>query len=114
MSSLDMDRQLLRCPVRRHWVSFRLVDEFGEGKPYAGLSYELTDKEQQKYTGVLDKDGYAVVENMYCGPAVVSFYSLAHHLLPLGKKRHFLPGRAVLRGRSCRRLVLGRWGFAQP
>lgn len=77
MSSLDMDRQLLRCPVRRHWVSFRLVDEFGEGKSYAGLSYELTDKEQQKYTGILDKDGYAAVENMYCGPAVVSFHSLA-------------------------------------
>ena len=48
-----------QCPLRTHWVSFRLVDEFGNGAPYAGLPYQLIDKQGQKYTGLLDMDTQA-------------------------------------------------------
>lgn len=60
------------CPARGSWISFRLVDEFGDGKPYAGLSYELTDAEGQKYDGTLDSDGYAKVINNYKGPVTLT------------------------------------------
>lgn len=33
--------EALECPLRNHWVSFRLVDEHGQGLPYAGLAYRL-------------------------------------------------------------------------
>jgi hypothetical protein len=29
------------CPLRGHSTSFQLVDEFGDGKAYAGLIYEV-------------------------------------------------------------------------
>lgn len=57
-----------QCPLRLHWVSFRLVDEFGRGEPYAGLSYEIFDTSGKTYTGVLDSKGYGRIENIYCGP----------------------------------------------
>lgn len=60
-----------QCPLRKQWVSLRLVDEFGDGKPYAGLAYRLIDKQGEQYNGILDSDGYALVRNMYCGPALV-------------------------------------------
>jgi hypothetical protein len=63
----------LQCPLRENWLSFRLVDESGEGTPYAGLGYELTDTQAQKYFGRLDADGYARIENIYSGPALLSF-----------------------------------------
>jgi hypothetical protein len=49
-----------------------LVDEFGDGKPYGGLRYELTDAEGQKYDGNLDSDGYAKVTNNYQGPVTLT------------------------------------------
>ena len=60
------------CPLRRDWVSFRLVDEHGNGQPYAGLAYQLHDSQGQIYAGVLDGDGYARVEQPYCGPVVLA------------------------------------------
>ncbi|VXB03929.1 Lipase (Class 3) [Pseudomonas sp. 8AS] len=60
-----------QCPLRKQWVSLRLVDEFGDGRPYAGLTFQLVDTQGEQYDGVLDSDGYALVENMYCGPALV-------------------------------------------
>ncbi|MNF62192.1 Lipase (class 3) [compost metagenome] len=60
------------CPLRRDWVSFRLVDEHGDGQPYAGLAYQLHDSQGQIYAGVLDGDGYARVEQPYCGPVVLA------------------------------------------
>ena len=42
------------CPRRGHSTSFQLVDEFGDGKPYAGLTYEIIDHEDTVYTGKLD------------------------------------------------------------
>jgi predicted lipase len=61
----------LNCPLSGHWVSFRLVDEHGEGKSYAGLPYQLHDSQGQTLKGTLDSDGYARVENFYCGPVVL-------------------------------------------
>lgn len=62
-----------QCPLRTQWVSFRLVDEFGNGAPYAGLPYQLVDKQGEKYTGLLDGDGYVLIENIYCGAALLTF-----------------------------------------
>ncbi|WP_433899809.1 lipase family protein [Pseudomonas sp. PSE1(2024)] len=60
------------CPARGSWISFRFVDEFGDGKPYAGLAYELTDSEGEKTEGNLDSDGYAKVSDNYKGPVTLS------------------------------------------
>lgn len=64
--------ETLDCPLRGQWVSFRLVDEHGQGTPYAGLPYQLHDNQGQKYEGFLDDDGYAKIESFYCGPTVLS------------------------------------------
>lgn len=47
------------------------MDEHGQGKPYAGLPYQLHDSQGQAYTGVLDSDGYARVHSFHCGPVVL-------------------------------------------
>jgi hypothetical protein len=80
--------ETLACPLRGHWISFRLVDEHSDGKPYAGLAYTLHDSQGQQYEGVLDSDGLARIEGIYCGPAVLSL--LADY--PGGDKwyEHFL------------------------
>jgi hypothetical protein len=60
------------CPLRGDWISFQIVDETGNGKPYAGLAYLLQDSAHQKYPGVLDGDGSAKVFNHYQGPVVLT------------------------------------------
>src|SRR5690606_2225730 len=62
-----------QCPLRTQWICFRLVDEFGDGQPYAGLSYEVTDNQGEKFLGKLDSDGYARIVSTHCGPAILSF-----------------------------------------
>lgn len=64
----SMDGTILACPLREHSTSFQLVDEFGNGQPYAGLAYQLIDHEDIIYTGTLDATGSGKVENHYCGP----------------------------------------------
>lgn len=59
------------CPLRGDWISFQVVDETGDGKPYAGLSYVLQDSANQKYPGVLDANGGAKIYNNYQGPVVL-------------------------------------------
>lgn len=59
------------CPLRGHSTSFQLVDEFGDGKPYAGLPYEVTDYEDAVYTGKLDATGAGKVDNHFCGPVLL-------------------------------------------
>ncbi|MBK5302627.1 MULTISPECIES: lipase family protein [Gammaproteobacteria] len=59
------------CPLRGHSTSFQLVDEFGDGKAYSGLTYEVTDYEDTVYTGRLDATGSAKVENHFCGPVLL-------------------------------------------
>ncbi|MFL1553651.1 lipase family protein, partial [Pseudomonas sp. D47] len=71
MNDDSQEFKVASCPLRGHWTSFRLVDEHGEGRPYAGLVYRLIDRQNQEYTGMLDAEGYAKVENFYCGPALL-------------------------------------------
>lgn len=59
------------CPLRGDWISFQLVDENGDGKPYADLTYILQDSAHQQYIGVLDANGSAKVMNHYQGPVVL-------------------------------------------
>jgi len=59
------------CPLRGHSTSFQLVDEFGDGKPYAGLTFEVTDYEDTVYSGKLDATGSGEVANHFCGPVVL-------------------------------------------
>jgi pimeloyl-ACP methyl ester carboxylesterase len=61
----------LECPQRDNRVSFRLVDEHGQGSPYAGLPYLLHDQVGQIYTGELDNDGHASVNGIYSGPVIL-------------------------------------------
>lgn len=61
----------LECPRRRNRISFRLVDEHGRGKPYAGLAYQLHDSQGQIYAGQLDENGYAKVLQLYHGAVVL-------------------------------------------
>lgn len=68
--------ETLDCPLRGHWVSFRLVDEHGNGQPYAGLPYVLHDSQGQKFEGSLDSDGFAQVDRFHCGPVVLDLSKL--------------------------------------
>lgn len=63
--------KMYKCPKKEHWISFQLVDEFGDGKPYAGLAYTLRDSAEQLYTGTLDAEGFAKIEDCYQGPVVL-------------------------------------------
>ncbi|QRK81694.1 lipase family protein [Pseudomonas granadensis] len=67
-----LNDQTRSCPLKGGWVSFRLVDEFGEGKPYASLEYEITDCEGTKQSGSLDAEGYAKIEGSYSGPLILT------------------------------------------
>jgi hypothetical protein len=67
----SFDGRIHTCPLRGHSTSFQLVDEQGDGKPYAGLAYVVTDYEDVVYTGKLDATGSGKVDNHYCGPVVL-------------------------------------------
>lgn len=67
----SLDGRIHTCPLRGHSTSFQLVDELGDGKPYAGLAYVVTDYENVVYTGKLDDTGSGKVDNHYCGPVVL-------------------------------------------
>ncbi|UST84994.1 lipase family protein [Pseudomonas siliginis] len=66
-----MQGDIHACPMRGHSTSFQLVNEFGDGTPYAGLAYEITDYEDTVHTGKLDAKGWAKVNNHHCGPVVL-------------------------------------------
>ncbi|WP_300657227.1 lipase family protein [Pseudomonas sp.] len=68
--------ETLDCPLREDWVSFRLVDEHGDGQPYAGLTYTLHDNQGKKFAGSLDSDGFARVDRFHCGPIVLDLSTL--------------------------------------
>lgn len=69
------NNMMLVCPRRGCRTSFQLVDELGNGAPYAGLFYEVVDCEGEVYSGALDTQGMGVVENHYEGPVSVRFDS---------------------------------------
>ncbi|PTT83613.1 lipase, partial [Pseudomonas sp. HMWF005] len=62
-----MQGNIHACPLRGHSTTFQLVDEFGDGKPYAGLTFEITDYEDTVYSGQLDATGSGKVINHFCG-----------------------------------------------
>ncbi len=59
------------CALRGHWVSFCLVDELGVGTPYGGLRYTAHDSAGQQYKGRLNGEGFAKLQDIYCGPVVL-------------------------------------------
>ncbi|MFI8741030.1 lipase family protein [Stutzerimonas zhaodongensis] len=69
--------EILKCPLRSTWFSFRLVNELGEGKPYAELPYRLVDCQGQAFEGLLDSDGLAEIHNVHPGAAVLDLSQLA-------------------------------------
>lgn len=65
--SEENQTETLDCPLGNLWASFRLVDEYGRGSPYAGLNYRLWDRKGKALTGALDNDGFARIENLTAG-----------------------------------------------
>ncbi len=65
------DGKMPACSLRGAWVSFNLVDETGDGKPYGGLPFTVCDSAGIQYQGRLDGNGYAQLQSLYCGPAVL-------------------------------------------
>lgn len=59
------------CSLRGHWVSFCLVDELGVGAAYGGLPYTVHDSAGQEYKGRLNGEGFAKLDNIFCGPVVL-------------------------------------------
>ncbi|MBW3506851.1 MULTISPECIES: lipase family protein [unclassified Pseudomonas] len=63
-----LNSRMFACPTQGKWTRFQLVDENGEGQPYAGLAYKVIDAEGQVYEGKLDDTGTGKVENHFGGP----------------------------------------------
>src|SRR5690606_39385038 len=63
----------LDCPLLTHWISFRLVDEHGNGNSYAGLRYILHADQGQRHEGNLDDEGFARIANCHPGPVILDF-----------------------------------------
>lgn len=57
----------LNCPKRKSWVSFRFLDESGEGVPFSGLNFSLNGADGAIFSGVLDDDGFARVDGLASG-----------------------------------------------
>jgi hypothetical protein len=60
-----LNSRMFTCPVQGKWTSFQLVDEMGEGQPYAGLPYQVIDSEGLAYTGKFDAKGAATLSGQY-------------------------------------------------
>ncbi|PKA70339.1 lipase (class 3) [Pseudomonas baetica] len=88
-----MQGNIHACPRRGHSTSFQLVDEFGDGKPYTGLAYEIIDYEDTVYTGKLDATGSGKVDDHYCGPVVLKLNQPFNGTEPLykdlGTREHY-------------------------
>ncbi|WP_213941716.1 lipase family protein [Pseudomonas sp. dw_612] len=63
-----LSSRVLACPAQGRWSSFQLVDEFGSGEPYAGLTYVVTDSERKTYEGHLDVTGTGKITDHFAGP----------------------------------------------
>lgn len=68
------------CTVRGDWLSFCLVDEYGDGKAYGGLKYEIFDSVGQRYAGRLNGDGFVRLEGHCRGPVVLVFDAMYQEL----------------------------------
>lgn len=67
------NNKMLVCPLQEGSTSFQLVDEAGEGRPYAGIFYEVIDRQGQTYQGMLDAEGNGRVDKHYVGPISLRF-----------------------------------------
>ncbi len=74
--TVDLRGRVFTCPVQGKRTTFQLVDEFGDGKLYAGLAYEVVDFEGFKYSGFLDSSGMGEVVNHFAGPIALTMLSL--------------------------------------
>ena len=74
--TVDLSGRVFTCPVQGKRTTFQLVDEFGDGKLYAGLAYEVVDFEGFKYSGFLDSSGMGEVVNHFAGPIALTMLSL--------------------------------------
>lgn len=89
-----MQGNIHACPRRGQATSFQLVDEFGDGKPYAGLTYEAVDYEDIVYTGKLYSSGSGKVLDHYCGPVTLKlsqFYQGKEEIYARLKERPHYP-----------------------
>ena len=68
-----LNSRMFACPTQGKWTRFQLIDEKGEGQPYAGLDYKVIDSEGQVYEGKLDGTGTGKVENHFAGPVALTF-----------------------------------------
>jgi len=69
--------EVLACPLATSSVSFRIVDEHGDGSPYTGLSYRLTDSQSRVYEGSLDCDGFAEIKGISHGATLLDLSAAA-------------------------------------
>ena len=75
VKGVDLKGRMFTCPVQGKRSTFQLVDEFDDGKPYAGLAYEAVDFEGFKYNGFLDSSGTGEVINHFAGPIALTMLS---------------------------------------
>ena len=68
--------QMPACALQGHWASFRLVDETGSGKAYGGLPFTVHDSTGRRYVGKLNGEGFANLQDFYCGPVVLTLDDL--------------------------------------
>lgn len=75
-------------------TSFQLIDERGAGEPYAGLAYEMVDKEGKTCGGYLDAAGVGRPGSPVTGPVVVMFrqsHDRSHAVYARLMDRHYRP-----------------------
>ena len=77
MDDQEAKRETLKCPNMSCWVSVRLVDESGDGQPFAGLEFTLHTGHGETTSGVLDSEGYFRRDGLHCGPNVLALSSAA-------------------------------------
>ncbi len=70
------DKSRLSCPLSNHSITFRFIDENGDGTPYGHLSYRLIDCSGSEHLGKLDAKGFGRVESLPSGPALLHISDL--------------------------------------
>ncbi|RMP61288.1 hypothetical protein ALQ18_00730 [Pseudomonas marginalis pv. marginalis] len=99
MSTLDdelkhpLNDRMFTCPIRGKWTSFQLVDENGEGQPYAGLAYTVIDTEGYVYEARLDSSGAGKVNDHFAGPITLilahKYTGTARPYEDLQRRKHY-------------------------
>ena len=63
----------LACEHSNSCTTFQLIDAHGAGEPYAGLAFDVVDREGGKHSGYLDQTGSARLINLVGGPVRLLF-----------------------------------------